>query len=84
MLLSKQIERLAEDLAKDAVDRPYVNSLIPGLAGDRTFWNLVLEMVEIALNRRGYVVVPRDQVQMDPPKRDVSNPGAIPKPKDQR
>lgn len=80
MLLSKQIERLAEDLAKDAVDRPYVKSLIPGLAGDRAFWNMVLEMVEIALNRRGYVVVARDQVQMDPPKGDVPNPKDVPKP----
>jgi len=82
LLLSKQIERLAEDLAKDAVDRPYVNSLIPGLAGDRTFWNMVLEMVEIALNRRGYVVVRRDQVQMDPPKDDLPNSQDAPKPKD--
>ena len=67
MLLSKQIERLAEDLAKDATDRSYVSSLIPTLAGDSTFWNMVLEMVEIALNRRGYVVVRRDQVAMSPP-----------------
>lgn len=70
MLLSKQIERLADDLAKDAVQRPYVTSVIPALAGDSTFWNMILEMVEIALNRRGYVVVSRDQVNMHPPQSD--------------
>jgi hypothetical protein len=73
VLLSKQVERLADDLAKDAVDRSYVKSLIPALAGDRAFWNMVLEMVEIALNRRGYVVVQRHQVDVGP-HNDESSP----------
>jgi hypothetical protein len=75
VLLSKQIESLAEDLARDAAGRPYVKSVIPALAGEPTFWNMVLEMVEIALNRHGYVVVQRDHVVMNPPDHAVSDSG---------
>lgn len=74
MLLSKQIERLADDLVKDAGERPYVTSVIPALAGDRTFWNMILEMVELAFNRRGYVVVRRDQVNIQPPLSQAPQP----------
>ena len=63
MLLSKEISQVAEDLGTEAKMRPYVRALIPSVIDDNDFWRLIIELVEIVLHRRGYVVVRREIVQ---------------------
>lgn len=63
MLLSKQIEELACDFQQEAEERPYLRMLIPDLAGNRNFWQLVLEVLEIILHRKGYLIVRRSVVE---------------------
>jgi hypothetical protein len=60
MLLSKEIDELAADVGVESRDRAYVRRLLPDLAGDEPFWRVLVEMVVIALHRRGYVVVRRN------------------------
>ena len=63
MLLSKQIEELAWDFQQEAEARPYFRMLIPDLASNRNFWQLVLEVLEIILHRKGYLIVRRSIVE---------------------
>ena len=63
MLLSKQIEELACDFQYEATQRPYLRMLIPDLAENKNFWQLVLEVLEIILHRRGYLIVRRSVVE---------------------
>jgi hypothetical protein len=63
MLLSKQIEELACDFQQEAKARPYLRTLIPDLAGNKNFWQLVLEVLEIILHRKGYLIVRRSVVE---------------------
>ena len=63
MLLAKQIEELACDFQDEAAARPYLRMLIPELAGNKNFWQLVLEVLEIILHRRGYLIVKRSIVE---------------------
>ena len=60
MLLSQHINALSEDLKDEAQARPYIRSLLGHLADDASFWGLLLEMLEIVLHLRGYVIVPRE------------------------
>ena len=63
MLLSKNIEELASDFQVEAAQRPYFRMLIPEVAGNKNFWQLVLEVLEIILHRRGYLIVRRSVVE---------------------
>jgi hypothetical protein len=63
MLLSKQIEELASDFQQEAAQRPYLRMLIPDVAADKNFWQMVLEVLEIILHRRGYLIVKRSIVE---------------------
>lgn len=63
MLLAKQIEELACDFRAEAETRPYFRMLIPELAGNKNFWQLILEVLEIILHRRGYLIVRRSVVE---------------------
>ncbi len=60
MLLSRQIDALAEDLLEEARNRPYIHTLLGNLAADGSFWRLLLEMLEVTLHKRGYVIVSRN------------------------
>jgi hypothetical protein len=62
MLLSKEIAIIAVDLENESKSRPYVRALIPEVVDDDTFWGMLVEMFEIVLHRRGYVVVRREIV----------------------
>ncbi|MBV8434688.1 MAG: hypothetical protein JO029_10455 [Candidatus Eremiobacteraeota bacterium] len=57
MLLSKQIEQLAADYEREANGRPYIKALIPDLCTNRNFWQMLIEILEIILHRRGYLIV---------------------------
>ncbi len=59
MLLSKEIAAIGVDLRNESKSRPYVRALMPEVVDDDTFWGMLLEMFEIVLHRRGYVVVSR-------------------------
>jgi hypothetical protein len=63
MLLSKEIEELACDFQGEAEQRPYLRTLLPELATNKNFWQLVLEVLEIILHRRGYLIVKRSIVE---------------------
>lgn len=60
MLLSQHINALSQDLKDEVQVRPYVRAMLGHLADDTSFWGLMLEMLEIVLHARGYVVVPRE------------------------
>lgn len=77
MLLSKQIEELACDFQVEAEERPYLRMLIPDMAGNKNFWQLVLEVLEIILHRRGYLIVRRSMVEgvMELPSREKKEAG---------
>jgi hypothetical protein len=77
VLLSKQIEGLASDIQREATERPYVRALIPGLCEDRNFWQIMLEMLEIVLHKRGYLIVKRSIVEgvMDVPPSERKEAG---------
>jgi hypothetical protein len=59
MLLSKEISQVASDLKGESKARPYVRALMPEVVDDDSFWRMLIEMFEIVLHRRGYVVVKR-------------------------
>jgi hypothetical protein len=77
MLLSKQIEELASDFQDEASRRPYLRMLIPEVAGNKNFWQVVLEILEIILHRRGYLIVRRAIVEgaMDVPSSEKKEAG---------
>ncbi len=77
MLLAKQIEELACDFQEEAEARPYFRMLIPDLAGNKNFWQLVLEVLEIILHRKGYLIVRRSVVEgaMELPPSDKKEAG---------
>ncbi len=62
MLLSNQINELATDFQTEARRRPYFRAIIPDLVEDHVFWRLMLEVLEIIVHRRGYVIVERSRV----------------------
>jgi hypothetical protein len=62
MLLSKEISEIAIDLRKEAEGRPYVEMLMPAVVADDSFWRMLIEIFEIVLHRRGYVVARREDV----------------------
>lgn len=62
MLLSKEVMTVADDLKKEAASRPYVALLMPEIVAEDSFWRMLVEMFEIVLHRRGYVVVKRDAI----------------------
>jgi hypothetical protein len=64
MLLSKEISAIAVDLRNESKARLYVRPLIPEVVDDDTFWGMLVEMFEIVLHRRGYVVVKRDILEL--------------------
>jgi hypothetical protein len=59
MLLSKEISELAVDLKDESKSRRYVSALLPQVVDDDSFWRMLIELFEIVLHRRGYVVVRR-------------------------
>jgi capsular polysaccharide biosynthesis protein len=65
MLLSKEIAEVANDLKEEAIRRPYVGRLIPAVVHDDSFWRMLLELLEIVLHRRGYVIVKREILERD-------------------
>jgi hypothetical protein len=73
MLLSNQINELAGDLQTEARRRPYLRAIIPDLVEDHVFWRLMLEVLEIIVHRRGYVIVERSKVH-DVGNRDRLSP----------
>jgi hypothetical protein len=60
MLLSKEISQIAIDLKDESKGRSYVKALMPEVVEDDGFWRMLIEIFEIVLHRRGYVVVRRD------------------------
>ncbi len=60
MLLSKEISEIAGDLKIESKSRSYVKALMPEVVGDDSFWRMLIEIFEIVLHRRGYVVVKRE------------------------
>jgi hypothetical protein len=63
MLLSKEISAIAIDLKDESRSRPYVKALMPEVVDDDSFWRMLLEIFEIVLHRRGYVIVRRDVLE---------------------
>jgi hypothetical protein len=63
MLLSKEISQIARDLQDESKSRPYVRALMPEVVADETFWRMLIEILEIVLHRRGYVVVRRALIE---------------------
>jgi hypothetical protein len=59
----EQYEELASDFQSEARQRPYVKALIPDLCENKNFWDLVLEIVQIVLRKRGYLIVRRSAVE---------------------
>jgi hypothetical protein len=62
MLLSKEISEIAGDLKSESKSRSYVKALMPEVVEDDSFWRMLIEIFEIVLHRRGYVVVKRELV----------------------
>jgi hypothetical protein len=62
MLLSKEISEIACDLKSESKSRSYVKALMPEVVEDDSFWRMLIEIFEIVLHRRGYVVVRREFV----------------------
>jgi hypothetical protein len=56
MLLSKEVSEMAADLRDEAAGRPYVALLVPEVAADENFWKMLVELFEIVIHRRGYVL----------------------------
>jgi hypothetical protein len=59
MLLSKEIAQIADEMRDESKTRPYVRALMPEVVADESFWRMLIEIFEIVLHRRGYVVVRR-------------------------
>jgi hypothetical protein len=62
MLLSKEISQIAGDLKGESKSRSYVRALMPEVVDDDSFWRMLIEIFEIVLHRRGYVVAKRELV----------------------
>ena len=77
VLLSKQIEELACDFQLEAGKRPYIRTLIPDLCEEKNFWQMVLEVLEIILHRRGYLIVKRSMLEgvLDVPRGEKKEAG---------
>jgi hypothetical protein len=60
MLLSKEIAAVAIDLKNESRSRPYVRALMPEVVDDDAFWAMLIEIFEIVLHRRGYVIARRE------------------------
>jgi len=63
MLLSKEIAEIAVEMRDESKARPYVRVLMPEAVADESFWRMLIEIFEIVLHRRGYVVVRRSLLE---------------------
>lgn len=69
---SEQVPTLASDLRREAADRPYVKTVMASVVEDENIWSIILEMVELSLHRRGYVVAKSQDPADDPAFRRLS------------
>ncbi len=60
MLLTKEIDEVAEDIQREALERSYVKCLMPEIVGEKHFWRVLVEMFVIVLHRRGYLIVKQE------------------------
>ncbi|MDP9017991.1 MAG: hypothetical protein M3N19_06710 [Candidatus Eremiobacteraeota bacterium] len=67
MLLSNQIEELAQDLNHEFKMRPYARALVPQVIDDPDFWKLIMEVVEIVVHKRNLLIVSAEKVQGSKP-----------------
>ncbi len=65
MLLSREIAQVAADLKEESRSRPYVKTLMPEVVDDDSFWRMLIEIFEIVLHRRGYVIAKRELLDLD-------------------
>ena len=63
LLLSNQIDELAQDLNHEFKTRPYARALVPQVIDDHDFWKLVMEVVGIGVHKRNLLIVSADKVQ---------------------
>ena len=68
MLLSKEIAMVASDLKREPSGRSYVTQLMPEVVDEDGFWRIILELLEIVLHRRGYVIVKQENVKGEKPE----------------
>lgn len=59
MLTQAQVAELAQDLAVEARRRSYVEQILaPDFVDDVRSWEMLLELLEVVLHRRGHYIVP--------------------------
>lgn len=64
MLTAPQITEIAQDFAREANARDYVKYILaPGFVDDPRSWQLVIEVMEVVLHRRGLYIVPQSRVK---------------------
>ena len=58
MLEQHDIQNVARDLGAEARRRSYVTQILaPGFTEEPESWELIIELVEIVLHRRGFYIV---------------------------
>lgn len=58
MLKQNQIQDVASDLGAEARRRSYVTQILaPGFSQEPESWELIIELVEIVLHKRGFYIV---------------------------
>lgn len=63
MLTAPEIQDVAKDFSQEARARDYVKYILaPGFVDDPHAWELVVEVMEVVLHRRGLYIVPQSRI----------------------
>jgi len=66
MLRHGEIREVALDLGAEVGRRDYVHRILaPSFVDDPTAWEMVVEVMEVVLHRRGLVIAPSSKVFVD-------------------
>jgi len=66
MLRHGEIREVALDLGAEVGRRDYVHRILaPSFVDDPTAWEMVVEVMEVVLHRRGLVIAPSSKVSVD-------------------
>ena len=66
MLKHGEIAEVAQDLGAEVRRRDYVHRILaPTFVDDPTAWEMVVEVMEVVLHRRGLVIAPASRVRIE-------------------
>ena len=67
MLTQKEIAQVAQDLGEETRERTYVARILaPEFVDEPQSWELLIEMLEVVLHRRGLYIAPANLLKDDP------------------